>query len=66
MFEYLINKYGIRMNIDELSTELKVPANTFKSRSSKVRSNLKIYRDGKRIYANTNDVADYLSKLSDK
>lgn len=66
MLDYLMNKYGLRMTIEELATELKVPVNTLKSRFSNVRTNLKIYRDGKRVFANTEDVANYLKAMADR
>jgi DNA-directed RNA polymerase specialized sigma24 family protein len=66
MLDYLMSKYGLRMTIEELSTELKVPVNTLKSRFSNVRTNLKIYRDGKRVFANTESVAEYLKAQSEK
>lgn len=66
MLDYLMSKYGIRMDMKELSTELKVPENTLRNKFSKIRMEMNIYRDGKKIFANTEDVANYLKSQTGK
>lgn len=66
MLEYLMTKYGIRMDIKELSLELKVPEETLKHKGHKYRTELKIYRDGSKTFANTEDVSQYLKRKSEE
>jgi hypothetical protein len=58
--EYLQNKYGLRMDVGDLAIELKMRPKTIISNRSAGKFDLKMYRDGKRIYSDVRDVAEYL------
>jgi len=60
MYQHLINKYGVRLTLAEVSEILKVPINTLYNKRSNNLLPFRTYRDGLRIYANTEDVANHL------
>ena len=61
--EFLLNKYGARMNIDDLIAELKMPYDTLMQKRSRGTLGLHTYRDGMRVFAATVDVAEYFDRI---
>jgi hypothetical protein len=58
--EYLTSKYGLRMTIKDLETEIRIPAATLMNKRSSGTLPFATHRDGMRVFAFTNDVATYL------
>ncbi len=57
---YLIEKYGLRLDMKQLAEVLGVAENTIYNRISAGRLDVKTYVDGKSRFADVRDVADYL------
>lgn len=60
--DYLTKKYGLRMTLEEVSSELKMKPHTIITTRSSGRFKLPMYRDGRRIFADVIDMAEYLDK----
>lgn len=60
MYQYLLNKYGLRLTLPEASEVLKVPVATMLNWRAKKKMPFNTYRDGLRIYVDTQVLAEYL------
>lgn len=61
--EFLMNKYGTRMSVDDLIGELKIPYDTLMQKRSRGVLGFHTYRDGMRVFAATSDIAEYLDRM---
>lgn len=61
--DYLTNKYGLRMTLKEIETEIKIPVATLANKRSAGTLGFSTHRDGMKVFAFTNDIADHLEKL---
>lgn len=62
----LAEKYGPRMNLDQMSEALGIPKGTLNQRIALGALGFPSYRDGKYRFAATEDVAAYLDDLRDQ
>lgn len=63
---WLIENYGPRLNIDQLSEVLGMPAGTIYNKVSAGDLEVPTYIDGKRRWADYRDVATYLDQCRSK
>lgn len=63
---YLLDKYGPRLTIDQLSEVLGMPTGTIYNQVSARTFTLPTYLDGKRRWADYRDVATYLDECRAK
>lgn len=63
---WLLDKYGARLNIDQLSEVLGMPVGTIYNQVSAGTFTLPTYVDGKRRWADVRDVAAYLDRCREK
>jgi hypothetical protein len=61
--DYLIEKYGIRMLLSDVSAELKVPVATLLNKRCAGRMPFATHRDGMRVFAFTADVAAHIESF---
>jgi hypothetical protein len=59
-YEFLLSKHGVRVTIPEISAILKIPVNTIICNRSKGKFNLNLYRDGRSLFCNTADLAEWI------
>lgn len=62
----LFDKYGPRMSLEQIGDALGLEIGTLYQRIAHGRLDLPTYVDGKRRFADTRDVAEYLDKLRDQ
>ena len=60
MHHHLLNKYGVRLTLDEVSEILKIPTGTLYNKRSDGSLPFNSYRDGLRVFVDTKVLADYL------
>lgn len=60
---YLLERYGMRLTIEELASELETTPAALHTRISNGALDLPTYLDGKRRYADSRDVADYIDRM---
>lgn len=60
MYQYLLNKYGVRLTLVEASEVLKIPVATIHNWRTKNKMPFQAYRDGMKIFIDTKVLADYL------
>ena len=65
MYQHLLNKYGVRLTLNEASEILKIPINTLYNKRNKKELPFKTYKDGLRVYADTLDIAKHLESQND-
>lgn len=65
MYQHLLNKYGVRLTLNEVSEILKIPINTLYNKRNKQELPFKTYKDGLRVYADTKDIANHLENNHD-
>lgn len=65
MLDYLIQKYGLRLNLLQVSEAIDVPYKTILNKRSSGKLKLRTYRDGMKVYSDVRDVADYLNEVRD-
>jgi len=61
--EFLLNKYGARMTIRDITAELKTPYDTLMQRRSRGLLGFHTYKDGMKVFAATTDIAEYLDRM---
>lgn len=61
--EYLMNKYGVRLNLLQLSEAIGMPYATIVNKRSAGTLKLRTYRDGMKIYCDTRDLVAYLDEV---
>ena len=59
---FLMEQYGPRLNIEQLSKALGIAPNTILIKVGRGEFEIPTYIDGKMRYADTRDVAEYLDK----
>jgi predicted DNA-binding transcriptional regulator AlpA len=59
---YLIDKYGPRMNVDQLAEMMSIAPATIYNRISSGRFPIKTYIEGKMRYADLRDVVEYFDQ----
>lgn len=64
--DFLLAKYGPRMNIDQVAKATGLAAKTLRARRSGGRACPAMVLDGGRLFASTAAVADYLDKQAAK
>lgn len=62
---FLMERYGPRMNMEQLAQALGLAASSLHGRLARGELTLPTYVDGKMRYADTRDVAEYLDRLRD-
>lgn len=62
----LADKYGPRMNLEQMSAALSIPKGTLYQRIALGTLGIPTYQDGKYRFAATEDVAAYLDGLRDQ
>ncbi len=60
---FLMERYGPRMNMEQLAQALGLAASSLHGRLARGELQLPTYVDGKMRYADTRDVAEYLDRL---
>lgn len=63
MYQHLLNKYGVRLTLNEVSEILKIPINTLYNKRSNNLLPFKSYKDGLRVYVDTKNIANYLENM---
>lgn len=63
---YLIEKYGLRLTLDDLAQELDMAAGTIRNQISEDRFPIDTYLDQGRRFADYRDVAEYLDRLREQ
>ena len=64
MYQYLIEKYGVRMTLKEAYEVLKVPVGTLYNKRSSSDLPFKTFKDGIKVFVDTRDLAGYLENQS--
>lgn len=60
MYQYLLNKYGVRLTLPEVSEVLKVPVGTLRNWRTKNKMPFNTYRDGMKVYVDAKTLSEYL------
>lgn len=63
--DYLIQKYGLRLNLLQVSEVLDIPYKTILNKRSSGKLKLRTYKDGIKVYSDSRDVAAYLDEVRD-
>jgi hypothetical protein len=63
MYQYLLNKYGVRLTLKEISEVLKVPVGTLYNKRSNNMLPFKTYRNGLRVFCDTSELAKHLESM---
>lgn len=63
--DFLINKYGLRLNMLQVSEVLDIPYKTIINKRSSGKLKLRTYKDGLKVYSDSRDVAAYLDEVRD-
>ena len=61
MYQHLLNKYGVRCTLAEVSEILKIPISTLYNKRNKNELPFKTYKDGLRVYVDTKDISNHLT-----
>jgi len=60
---YLLDKYGPRLDMEQLASVLVLDAGTLLNQVSAGTLQVKTYRDGRKRFADYRDVAEYLDRV---
>lgn len=63
---FLMERYGPRMNMEQLAQALGLAPSSLHGRLARGELQVPTYVDGKMRYADTRDVAEYLDRLRDQ
>lgn len=64
--DYLVSKYGLRLNLDELCAELKINKRTIITNRSDGKFPLPMFKQGRHLFASVQDVVAYMEKQEAK
>jgi 2-hydroxychromene-2-carboxylate isomerase len=65
-YAYMLEKYGLRLTIEQLSAALSMPTSSIHNAISKGTFGIPTYLDGKRRYADYRDVLEHLDKCRER
>ena len=63
---FLLERYGLRMNMEQLAQALGLASSSLHGRLARGELQVPTYVDGKMRWAATQDVAEYLDRLRDQ